>query len=321
MIVARISCANEMLDKAIFCRDISLQSSEMLAGTVGTRRAWLLLQDHAAWAIQAYAGSAVPPHVRDHLAHFFGQEKSSILLIRNSDAKLLPVRKAFVIISRNARAEIYGFDWIEYEDLLELPYAEILAGTYAGPQTGPIYLVCTHGKRDKCCAKYGMPVYQHLRQRLGERVWRASHVGGDRFAANLVCMPHGLYYGRVTPQQALELVQLYEKGELAPEHMRGRSCYPKLTQAAEIFARREVGIHRIDRLQFHSHHARGDRGHCIRFQDRETQMLLEVDIEETQSTVANFLTCRAEETEHFPIYRALAVRQIAIDQEPHVLPA
>ena len=29
------------------------------------------------------------------------------------------------------------------------------------------------------------------------------HVGGDRFAGNLVCLPEGLYFGRVGPEETL----------------------------------------------------------------------------------------------------------------------
>lgn len=299
-----------MLDKRIFCRDLSLQSDEQLIGTVGTRRAWLLLQDHSAWAIQAYAGSGLPKWVRDHLEPFFGREKPSILLIRNSDEKKLESRKAFVVVSRNARAEIFEFDWSQDEDLLKLPYAEILAGAYSGPQAAPLYLVCTHGKRDKCCAKYGKPVYDYLREKVGDRVWRASHVGGDRFAANLVCLPHSLYYGRVTPEQALELVNKYEEGELEFGAMRGRSCYPKLTQAAEIFLRRRYGLTRIDQLRFSSHEPLEGARHRVTFDDLEGQRKVGVELEVGESEFANHLTCRDDEQGRVPVYRPLEFTEI-----------
>lgn len=299
-----------MLDKRIFCRDLSLQSGEQLIGTVGTRRAWLLLQDHSAWAIQAYAGSALPQEVRDHLEPYFGREKPSILLIRNSDEKNLDSRKAFVVVSRNARAEIFEFDWKRAEDLLHLPYEEILDGSYSGEQANPIYLVCTHGKRDKCCAKYGKPVYDYLREKIGDRVWRASHVGGDRFAANLVCLPHSLYYGRVTPEQALELVEKYEKGELGLDAMRGRSCYPKLTQAAEILMRRHFGFTKIDQIRFASHEPLAGDRHRVTFIDLVGERKIAVDLEVSESSFANHLTCRDEEQGSVPVYRPLEFTEL-----------
>ncbi len=58
-------------------------------------------------------------------------------------------------------------------------------------------LVCTHGSRDACCAAMGYPVYQVLRRRLapsmngGMRVWQSSHLGGHRFAPNILDLPEG----------------------------------------------------------------------------------------------------------------------------------
>ena len=58
-------------------------------------------------------------------------------------------------------------------------------------------LVCTHGSRDACCATRGYPVYQTLRRKLapemngGMRVWQSSHLGGHRFAPNILDLPEG----------------------------------------------------------------------------------------------------------------------------------
>ena len=62
------------------------------------------------------------------------------------------------------------------------------------------YAVCTHGRHDKCCAKFGSRVCRAFRQEVGERAWECSHVGGDRFAGNVVVFPYGIYYGRVGPE-------------------------------------------------------------------------------------------------------------------------
>jgi hypothetical protein len=41
---------------------------------------------------------------------------------------------------------------------------------------------------------------------------RCSHVGGDRFAANVVVAPYGLYYGHVPPAEVLGLVRRTSRG-------------------------------------------------------------------------------------------------------------
>ncbi|QIN79551.1 sucrase ferredoxin [Rubrobacter marinus] len=64
-------------------------------------------------------------------------------------------------------------------------------------------VVCTHGSHDACCGKFGYPVYETLRREHadpdGLRVWRASHLGGHRFAPTLVDYPEGRYWGRLEP--------------------------------------------------------------------------------------------------------------------------
>ena len=63
-----------------------------------------------------------------------------------------------------------------------------------------LILVCTNGRHDQCCANLGRPLVRALRDSpWADRVWECSHIGGDRFAANVVVLPDSLYFGRVEP--------------------------------------------------------------------------------------------------------------------------
>ena len=99
-----------------------------------------------------------------------------------------------------------------YDDLLELDLAS------AGDQVEhPLLLVCTHGKHDRCCAKFGRPLYDAVREQVDEEwVWQSTHVGGDRFAGNLVVLPDGVYYGRVEPSEAWPLLECALAGSDPP---------------------------------------------------------------------------------------------------------
>ncbi|HEU5385864.1 MAG TPA: sucrase ferredoxin [Streptosporangiaceae bacterium] len=44
-------------------------------------------------------------------------------------------------------------------------------------------LVCTNGKRDRCCAVRGRPVAAAIADATGWDTWESSHLGGHRFAA------------------------------------------------------------------------------------------------------------------------------------------
>jgi hypothetical protein len=79
-----------------------------------------------------------------------------------------------------------------------------------------------------------------------EQAWQCSHVGGDRFAANLVVLPHGLYFGHVTSESALEVADAIERGELVLDLLRGRSVDAPAVQSALHYACQERDERRID---------------------------------------------------------------------------
>jgi hypothetical protein len=89
------------------------------------------------------------------------------------------------------------------------------------PVTDPLYLVCTHGRVETCCARLGRPVARALTAAVGDRAWETTHVGGCRFAANLVCLPDGILYGRVGPRDVATVVRQAEAGRIALPWFRG----------------------------------------------------------------------------------------------------
>jgi (2Fe-2S) ferredoxin len=138
----------------------------------------------------------------------------------------------------------------DVHDTLDLDLSGVADATTVGGDRidTPLYLVCTNGKHDPCCATFGLPVARALDELAPGRVWECSHVGGDRFAGNLVCLPDGLLYGQLDPDSARAVVATHEGGRIALDRWRGRSALPFPAQAAEALARRELGISRIDGL-------------------------------------------------------------------------
>ncbi|MGZ0149608.1 sucrase ferredoxin [Kribbella sp. WER1] len=115
---------------------------------------------------------------------------------------------------------------------------DVLDGKDPGvPSDEPVYLVCTHGRHDPCCAVWGRPIAAALSAAYPERTWECSHIGGDRFAANVVLLPHSLFYGRVPPTRAVELAAQYDRGVVVPDLLRGSGTFVPPVQAAQHFAR------------------------------------------------------------------------------------
>jgi hypothetical protein len=158
------------------------------------------------------------------------------------------------------------------------------------PHSAPVLAVCTHGRHDTCCAERGRPVAAGLAEAFREETWEASHIGGDRFAANLLVLPHGLYFGRLDPASARGVARLLAAGELDLEHLRGRSGLAMPLQAAEAALRRHVNERRLDGVRFVSRQV--DAGRTEAVFDVSGRRYA-VRVETTSGDDLQVLTCQA----------------------------
>jgi hypothetical protein len=106
--------------------------------------------------------------------------------------------------------------------------------------------VCTDGKHDACCARLGRPLYDALRSAIQRteapvRVSECSHLGGHRFAANVLALPEGVLYGRVEAGEAERLLAAVQRGEVMAPRFRGRLGQGELMQVAEAAVRERSG--------------------------------------------------------------------------------
>jgi len=111
---------------------------------------------------------------------------------------------------------------------------------------GRRYLVCTNGARDPCCAIRGPAVAHALERAFPGHVYECSHLGGHRFAANVLVLPDALCFGRLDARAAVALAEALEAENLPLDHLRGRTTLEPEQQAAEILVRRELGLTRLD---------------------------------------------------------------------------
>ncbi len=166
-----------------------------------------------------------------------------------------------------------------------------------------MFLVCTHGRHDVCCAERGRPLAAALAAERPDQVWECSHVGGDRFAANLVAFPHGIYFGRVDPRRGGAVARDYADGLLDLDTLRGRSCYPMDVQAADHALRTELGLRRVDDVVPESIE-RGAGETAVRISTTEGPVTVRVRIDRDDPMR---LTCRSEHGEAPPTYEVLAI--------------
>jgi hypothetical protein len=233
------------------CSRLSALSGEPLRGTASTVRHWLLVEQAGAWGRDALLESDLPVDVALLLKQQAADLGLRVVLIRRPGRgpRQTGTRSAYLVHTgpRDVWQKRLSLD--SAHELLDLDLRAMMHDATGGTDQ-PLYLVCTNGRHDVCCAVAGVPLARRLRG-LGD-IWECSHIGGDRFAANLVCLPHGLYYGRVTPDVGLRIVERHARGELLLSHLRGRSSYEFAAQAADIFIRRARAMHRLDDLVLES---------------------------------------------------------------------
>ena len=136
--------------------------------------------------------------------------------------------------------------------------------------------------------------------------WESTHVGGDRFAANLVAFPHGLYFGRVEPNDGPEIVRGYIEGRIArPDRYRGRASDPFHVQAAERAIREHLSLDRIDAVTPERTDRRGDRAEVVFVTERGPHL---VRLERVLGAPMR-LTCHASSEEAPPMWRTLEIRR------------
>jgi hypothetical protein len=233
------------------CSAISLALDEPLEGTASTIRSWILLEAPGPWGADALTSSRLPEAVRGPLRERAAAAGVRVLLIRRVGRSAAGVRRAYVVHTGPGRPWAERAELGDPEDLLTIDLEGLALGRRPGfgaPETGPIHVVCTHGRRDPCCAERGRPLAAALAADRPETVWESSHIGGDRFAGNLVCFPHGLYFGRVDPAEAAGIASAYERGTVALGRYRGRSCYGFAVQAAEAHLREHGAVTGVDAI-------------------------------------------------------------------------
>lgn len=209
-----------------------------LAGTAAPARRWLLVEYPGPWAPLALDSRQLPRETADRLAEAARSVSARVLLIRRPGRRPRRPEHDWVVVDHTS-GQHWG-RWRDPDDLHEAADALAADPHPHGPQDD-LLLVCAHGLHDTCCAVRGRPVAAALGARWPEATWECSHVGGDRFAANLLVLPDGACYGNLSPASACAVVEAHLSGVVTPDRLRGLSTEEPVVQAAIIEAHARLG--------------------------------------------------------------------------------
>ncbi|GAA5087632.1 hypothetical protein HNP84_000767 [Thermocatellispora tengchongensis] len=231
----------------------------VLASATTKARYWLLIEHNGPWAAQV-PDTRMPGHMAALIERATALGIRTQLIRRPGRRPRAEGREVHVLLAYGVGPAPWLAEGV-FADPDDLDLDALVHGVV--PEScilvsEPVFLVCTHAKRNACCARIGQPLARLLGERLPESVWETSHVGGDRYAANLVCLPHGLYYGSMSGAAAIAAADAYRHGEVVLDRYRGRAGIPEPLQAAEHFVRERTGELSVGGVAVESSRADGD---------------------------------------------------------------
>lgn len=235
------------------CSELSQTLGEPLHATATHVESWLLVEDPGPWGRKALRESGLGPEVAGELERRGEEAGVRVGLVRPFGRdRPSAARRVLGACSRPGSAFLELATVEDERELLDLDLGRVGRGEPTGrgellPR--PVYLVCTNGRRDPCCGRLGRDLARALKAGLGERLWECSHVGGHRFAPNLVALPHGLFFGRLDPERARRVVAEVDEGRIPLEGYRGRSSLSPAAQAADAFVRARKGVEGLDGVE------------------------------------------------------------------------
>lgn len=223
-----------------FCAEAARGRGDPMAGTAPRCGTWVLVEHRGGWPVDGFDGLELEPGTKALVSSAAQAERARVLLIRRHGRRRHEGPRRWAVLRHDesgAHRQQWG-TWDRDEDL-----AGIATALGAPGETGfpPVLLVCAHSQHDPCCAVRGRPVGDTLSERWPEQLWECSHVGGDRFAANLLVLPDAALYGGLDAADAVPLVEDHLTGAVRAARLRGVAGVRPPAQAAVVAAYERLG--------------------------------------------------------------------------------
>lgn len=227
------------------CSDAARLRGDRWVGTAPPARRWFLVTQPADWGSTAWEGLHAAAPTKARLEEMLSAAGARLMLIRRPGRRADDQPPAWAIVDETATPRVRWGGHRSDDDLLQAartlldppPAADLTAldeGVIDSVDTSRILLVCTHGRKDRCCAVRGRPVAAAAAERWPAATWECTHTGGDRFAGNLVVLPDGACYGGLDPAEVEPVVRAHLAGRVDPAHLRGPTGRTPAAQAAYV---------------------------------------------------------------------------------------
>ena len=181
-------------DPSFRCSHASEAADEPLFGTASTITNWLLVEHPGPWGERALHHARLPDGLGDTLLRRERELRIRVLLIRRHGRAAGGAPACFAIHTGPDRPWMERADLDDVRDVATLDLDALGSGRSVGltPVETALFAVCTHGRRDPCCAERGRPLASALSQ-----AYPGADVGVDAHRRRPVRRQHDRVPSRV----------------------------------------------------------------------------------------------------------------------------
>lgn len=207
---------------------------EPLPGTAKTGKGFVLLEHPGAWSRDVLDGETFPPELTIQLKKHLKAAGMGLQLIRKPGREGRHFSQHTVFLAFSELNVMEQLTLASPEQVLELDLSAP-GRNNAQAINHPVLLICTHGKRDVCCALKGRPLAAELAPEFpGDQVWESSHTKGHRFAPSMLLMPWSYSFGQLNGEAASAMLTAAREGQFFLPGNRGRGTLNPRGQVAEL---------------------------------------------------------------------------------------
>ncbi|WP_433558437.1 sucrase ferredoxin [Pseudonocardia xinjiangensis] len=287
------------------CAALARSLDEPLAGTAPVAPRWVCVEHRGAWP------QSVENHPDPTVAAFAAHAAATgwrLLLVRRPGRRGDGPARVYLTDTAPAAARTTLLTVAGPSELGEVVLPAAGAPLPGGTVTDPLLMVCTHGRRDRCCALDGRALALGLMELGGVDVWECSHLGGHRFAPTALVLPTGYAYGRLDPAAAVAALKAAGSDEVETALCRGRSTWSPAGQVAELAVRAATGLRDAHALEVADDARNADGGGTVVVSARDGRRWA-VDVAAAEGSAPRPASCGADALPYTAL-RATEVRPL-----------
>lgn len=273
------------------CSTNSRLNQEPWLGSASPAQVWIALSHPKPWGANALSSIDIGDQNRKHLTSIFSLYPDSRIQIitQNNSSEIV----LFFAVAFEHDQRLYRIPLSNYDSIRDLQWQDIIDNKPAYQKYSshtPVYLICTNDQHDPCCGKWGQQLFDQNSNT--KNLWQCSHLGGDRFAANVVSLPTGSYYRQIDEQALKAIIEAEKQNTIYIDRFAGRSCYDRITQVAFHYLLRANPQTAINDWQLKEKNENEPLHYTITFQGKADDEVT-INIEQINTGISDFFSCHA----------------------------